>query len=149
MWRRKSMMLAAVALAALLAGVIAYLIETDEEKIERVLDVTVRAALRGDVPEVQRYVEQDATGGGRLGEGLLAPKIGYWVREARQRVEDVSLDLAGLNVEGDVAEGTWNGVATLKRDPAFPYGRVPFVAEVKFHRGPDGWRISHVVLRRP
>jgi hypothetical protein len=148
MWRRRTIILVLIALIPLLVGVIAHLVETDEEQVERVLDEAVRAAIDGKERAVVQRLTPDATRGGWLGEGELLPEVGSRVREAHGMVESVSLDLQSLTVEGDEARGTWTGVAKLRRRSRMPYGRVLFAADLEFRRVQESWRICRVVIRR-
>jgi hypothetical protein len=146
MGRRKPILLVLIVLLPLAVGIVAHLIETDEEKVERVLDEAVRAAIAGDAEGVSRRLAPEATRGGWLGEGPLPSEVEYWVKEAHRRVEDVSLDPKSLTVSGDDARGTWTGLATLKRSEM--YRSVPFSADIEFGRSQESWRIRRVVIRR-
>lgn len=146
MGRKKTILLAVLALIPLTVGVVAHLIETDEEQIERVLDEAVRAAIAGDAEAVIQRVTSDATGGGWIREGELLPRMQYLVGEAHGRVESASLDLKRLEVEGDDARGTWHGGARLKRGQ--PLGRALFEVAIDFRRVGESWLIRRVVISR-
>ena len=146
MGRKKAILLAVFALIPLTVGVVAHLIETDEEQIERVLDEAVRAAIAGDAERVFPRLTQDATVGGWISEGELLPRLRDLVGRAHRDVESATLDLERLEVDGDDARGTWKGGARLRRGGL--YGRALFEAAIEFRRSGDDWLIRRVVISR-
>lgn len=141
MGRRTRIAIALVAALPVLIGVVAWLVETDEEAIERVTDEARRALVAGEQDPVIALLTPDAAGEGRIGRGPLGPRVAYWTDQARRRLEDLTLSLRTIEVEGNDARAEWAVQARLK------HGEMPrrfrFLLRLDYRRTPAGWRISH------
>jgi ketosteroid isomerase-like protein len=134
------MTIAIIAALPVLAGIVAWLVETDEEAIERVTEECRRAILRSDASAVLSRLTPDATGEGYVGKGPLAPRGTHWIDQAKGRLRDVSLSLRTIEVEGDGARAVW---AVQVRTRGREYPRiVRLLLTVDYRREPDGWRIA-------
>jgi len=141
MGRRKRLVIAVVVALPVLIGVVAWLVETDREAIERMTDECRRALLRGDVDAVASRLAEDAVGEGYIGTGPLAARVDHWADQAKDRLDDLSLSLRKIVVEGDGAQAEWAVRADLKGVHG-RYGQVRFLVRLEYRREPDGWRIT-------
>ena len=141
MGRRKRIVIAVVAALPVLIGVIAWLVETDQEAIERMTDECRRDLLRGDVEAVTSRLAEEAEGDGYIGTGPLAPRVRYWADQTKERLRDLSLSLRKIVVEGDGARAEWAVRADLKGVHGY-HGQVRFLVRLEYRRGPNGWLIT-------
>lgn len=134
-------MIALVAALPVLIGVVAWLVETDEEAIERVTDEARRALLAGETETVTGLLTPDATSDGWAGRGPLVPRVAYWTDQARRRLARMTLSLRKIEVEGDGAHAEWAVQARLKHREMPRIFRC--LLRLDYRRTPEGWRISH------
>jgi hypothetical protein len=148
---RKTVLLIVLAFVPAVVGVVSYLIETDQEAIERIVEEARRAFLSGDADRILKNLADGATAGGLIGNGPLAPEVVRWVGQERRRFADVSVRRREVVVEGDLAKGEWLVSATLRHGHGDDWPRASYqaVVAVEFERGPDGFRIRHAVARAP
>ena len=134
-------------MAAVLGSLIAFLIETDEEAIERVTEECRAAFLAGDESAVLGLIDPGASAGGLIGKGPLARKFAEWSAESRRRVAGATLSLREIEVNGEDARADWLVTVRMKEEEAIPFFRVR--ARIEYRRHPEGWRILHVEIRSP
>lgn len=142
MGRRKRIVIAVVAALPVLIGVVAWLVETDQEAIERMTDECRRALLRGDVEAVTSRLAEQAEGDGYIGSGPLAPRVRYWADQAKERLGDLTLSLRKIVVEGDGARAEWAVRADGLKRAHGHREQVRFLVRLEYRRGPDGWLIT-------
>lgn len=118
------------------------LVTTDEERIERLTMACRAAMLAGDAEAVRELLTEDATGGGWIGSGPLAPRIDGWADQAKRRVRDADLELREVEVEGDEARATAR--ATVRLSAGGAAGLLWLRIELRCRRVETGWRIAHV-----
>ena len=115
-------------------AVVAALVETDEERIEKLVEEMRVAALDRDVPGLLAGVSEDVEYPG--GREALRRRIESVLE--RHPPDHISVELRDLEVDGDGAEAeveVWYTTRTLGGRP----GRVTF--RTRFGRGEDGWRV--------
>ena len=126
----------AIALAALGAYVlVSWLVVTDRERVERVLDDVRAAAVRGDWDAVASHVDDDVAFGARSTESLVDGWRATWRSLALQRVD---LDVGDVEVVDDRA------AARVRVRPGAPLEGRWADARVHLVRRDDAWRITGV-----
>ncbi|MHC4473799.1 MAG: YybH family protein [Planctomycetota bacterium] len=149
MGRRTQLALAVIAGVSLLVGVLAHVIETDEEAIERITEDCRDAFLAGDVDRILAHLDPEATGSIRIGRGKLADLVRSVVERHSGRVRGIVFARSEIRVDGDDAQGRWLAWVTLKRSSGHTAGVFKLQVEIEYRRGPDGWRIRRVEYGAP
>jgi ketosteroid isomerase-like protein len=150
MSRKVLVVLAVIVAVAVGVGLLAYVIETDEEAIERITLECRDAFLAGDVDRILAHLEPEATGTGWLGRGSLADGARRAVERYSSKVTAIEFARKEIRVDGEEAEGSW--LAWVKiRDvaPGQAIGVMKVKARVEYRRGADGWRIRRVEVSAP
>jgi len=145
--RRVKVVLVLVGLAVALAVGLAAIIETDEEAIERVTNSCRNAFLERDAEAILAHLTTDAVYVQRTREEPLSSEVKRRLEQDRRRVDNVSLSLREIEVDGDDARATWRVMVRLDRTEGFPMFR--FDARVDYRREADGWKIRRAELASP
>jgi hypothetical protein len=131
----------ALALAALAAYVlVSWLVVTDRERVERVLDEMRAAAVRGDWEAVASHVDDDVSAGAPSKASLVDEWRTRWRSFALKRVD---LDVGDVDVSGDRA------AARVRVFPGAPLEGHWADARVHLVRRDDAWRVTGVDEVRP
>ena len=139
--------LCAVGAAFVLGSLIAVLVETDEEAIERVTEECREAFLAGDADALIARSTTDATVSGLAGRGPLAESAREWVTRAGRRVAGATLSLRVIEVDGDDGRAEWLATVRMRDSEMVPFARL--TVRIDYRRGPEGWRIRHVEILPP
>jgi hypothetical protein len=142
-------LLISVALIPAVIGIVSFLIETDREAIERIVEDSRRAVLSGDAGRILRHLADGATVGGRIGQGLLAPVASRHVDQERRRFSGLTVRCRKIVVEGDEARGEWLVTAAPRHDGGEQWPAFTALVAVRFVRGPDGFLVRHAEVSAP
>ncbi len=146
---RKTLVLLLIALVPAVAGVLCFLIETDAEAIERIVEDCRRAFLAGDVDRILAFVADDATAAGWVGEGPLAPRVKEWVDRNSRRLTGLTVRRREIVVEGDAARSDWIVTVTTRHGGGLGLPRFQVRIAAEFHRGPDGFKVRRAEATAP
>lgn len=130
-------------------GLLCYLIETDREAIERIVGECRQGFLKHDAARVLKWLTEDATAGGSIGAGPLAPQVKRWIDQDKRRFSELTVKSRKIVVDADVARSEWMVTATLHEGHRQEWPRYQVVIAAEFRRGPDGWLIRHVDATAP
>ncbi len=142
-------LLICAALIPAVVGIVSYLIETDREAIERIVEDCRRAAMSGDADRILRHLADGATAGGRIGQGPLAPEVRRQFGQDRRRFAKLTARCRKIVVEGDEVRGEWLVTAMLRREGGEGWPAFSIVVAVRFVRGPEGFLIRHAEVSAP
>ena len=150
MGRKVQVVLALIVALGVLVGVVAYVVETDEEAIVRITEECRDAFLDGDADRILAHLDPEATGSVRIGRGSLAENARRAVREYSRRVTAIEFVRKEIRIDGDKAEGRWLAWVKLKdAAPGIEVGVFKLSARIEYRRSAEGWRILRLEVGAP